>query len=62
MYNGWRWSRCGPRRFGWSLRRSRERVLRAAARVIVSGRRVTMIIGEAFAKSWQRLWPWLERL
>ena len=24
--------------------------------------RVTMIIGEAFAKSWQRLWPWLERL
>ena len=47
---------------GWSLRRFRERVLRAAARVIVSGRRVTMIIGEAFAKSWQRLWPWLERL
>ena len=37
-------------------------VLRAAARVIISGRRVTMIIGEAFAKSWQRLWPWLECL
>ncbi len=47
---------------GWSLRRFRERVLRAAARVIVSGRRLTMIIGEAFAKSWQRLWPQLERL
>ncbi len=47
---------------GWSLRRFRERVLRAAARVVVSGRRVTMIIGEAFARSWQRLWPQLERL
>ena len=46
----------------WSLRRFRERVLRAAARVVVSGRRVTMIIGEAFARSWQPLWPQLERL
>ncbi len=49
-------------REGWSLRRFRERVLRAAARVVVSGRRVTMIIGEAFANFWQRLWPQLERL
>ncbi len=49
-------------REGWSLRRFRERVLRAVARVVVSGRRVTMIIGEAFARSWQRLWPQLERL
>jgi len=47
---------------GWSLRRFRERVLRAAARVVVSGRRVTMIIGEAFAHCWQLLWPQLERL
>ncbi len=47
---------------GWSLRRFRERVLRAAARVVVSGRRVTMIIGEAFANFWQQLWPQLERL
>ncbi len=49
-------------RKGWSLRRFRERVLRAAARVIVSGRRVTMIIGEAFANFWQQLWPQLEHL
>ncbi len=42
---------------GWSLRRFRERVLRAAARVVVSGHRVTMVIGEAFARSWHQLWP-----
>ena len=47
---------------GWSLRRFRERVLRAAARVVVSGRRITMVIGETFARFWQRLWPRLERL
>ncbi len=47
---------------GWSLRRFRERVLRAAARVVVSGRRVIMVIGEAFARYWRRFWPRLERL
>lgn len=47
---------------GWSLRRFRERVLRAAARVVVSGRRITMVIGEAFARFWHRFWPRLERL
>ncbi len=47
---------------GWSLRRFREHVLRAAARVVVSGRRVTMVIGQAFARYWHRLWPRLEHL
>ena len=47
---------------GWSLRRFREHVLRAAARVVVSGRRVTMVIGEAFARFWHQLWPRLECL
>ena len=47
---------------GWSLRRFRERVLRAPARVVVSARRVTMVIGEAFARYWQLFWPCLERL
>lgn len=47
---------------GWSLRRFRERVLRAAARVVVSGRRITMVIGETFARFWHRFWPCLERL
>ena len=47
---------------GWSLRRFCEHVLRAAAWVDVSGRRVTMIIGEAFAKFCHQLWPQLERL
>ncbi len=46
-------SRClmeAATREGWSLRRFRERVLRAAARVVVSGRRVTMIIGEGIVR------------
>ncbi len=47
---------------GWSLRRFRERVLRAAAGSSSSGRRVTMVIGETFARSWQLLWPHLELL
>jgi hypothetical protein len=47
---------------GWSLRRFRERVLRAPGRIFVSGRRVTMVIGEAFARYWRRLVPRLERL
>lgn len=47
---------------GWSLRRFRERVLRAPARVVVSARRVTMVIAEAFARYWQLFWPCLERL
>ena len=45
----------------WSLRRFRERGLRAAARAVISGRRVTMTIGEPFADFWQPLWPQLER-
>ena len=47
---------------GWSLRRFRDRVLRNAARVVVSGRRITMVIGETFARFWHRFWPRLERL
>jgi hypothetical protein len=49
-------------REGWSLRRFRDRVLRTAARVTVSGRRVTMIIGEAAAKLWHPLWRRLDKL
>lgn len=47
---------------GWSLRRFRDHVLRAAARVVISGRRVTLVIGQACARLWHRLWPQLERL
>lgn len=38
---------------GWSLRRLRERVLRVAARVLVHGRRATLVIGR---KLWHALW------
>jgi len=42
---------------GWSLRRVRERVLRVAARVLVHGRRATLVLGETAARLWRVLWP-----
>jgi hypothetical protein len=45
---------------GWSLRRFRERLLKAAARVLLHGRRVTVVIAETAAKYWNALWPSLE--
>jgi hypothetical protein len=44
---------------GWSLMRLRERVLRVAARVLVHGRRATLVIGRASAELWQALWSHL---
>jgi hypothetical protein len=42
---------------GWSLRRLRERVLRAGARLIISGRRMTLTLCTAAAGFWATLWP-----
>ena len=42
---------------GWSLRRLRERVLRAGARLVVSGRRMTLALSSATAPFWSALWP-----
>lgn len=42
---------------GWSLRRLRERVLRAGARLILSGRRMTLALSPAAAPFWAVLWP-----
>ena len=42
---------------GWSLRRLRERVLRAGARLIISGRRMTLTLSAAAAGFWATLWP-----
>ena len=41
---------------GWSLKRLRERVLRIPARVLLHGRRATLVIGEAAAHLWRHLW------
>ena len=46
---------------GWSLRRMHERVLKAAARVLLHGRRVTMVIAETAAVYWNALWPGIEK-
>lgn len=49
-------------RTGWSLRRLRERVLRAGARMVISGRRMTLALSSAAAPFWQVLWPQLAAL
>lgn len=45
---------------GWSLRRFRERLLRAAARVVKQARRLTFIVAWSVAEDWQRLWRKLQ--
>ena len=47
---------------GWSLKRVRERVLKVAARVLVSGRRVTFVIAQTSESLWRSLWQELGRL
>jgi hypothetical protein len=47
---------------GWSLKKVRERVLKAAARILVRSRYVTMVIAPGAAKLWQALWIKLSRL
>jgi hypothetical protein len=44
---------------GWSLLRLRERALRVAARILVHGRRATLVIGKAPATLWLALWAQL---
>ena len=46
---------------GWSLRRFRERLLRAAARVARKARRLTFIVAWSVAGDWQQLWQKLQR-
>ncbi|MBC7138894.1 MAG: IS1380 family transposase [Defluviimonas sp.] len=47
---------------GWSLRRLRERVLRAGARLVISARRMTLALSSAAAPFWAALWPRLMAL
>jgi hypothetical protein len=47
---------------GWSLRRLRERVLRAGARLTISGRQMTLALSSAAAPFWSALWPRLMAL
>jgi hypothetical protein len=47
---------------GWSLRRLRERVLRAGARLTISARRMTLTLSSAAAHYWATLWPAITRL
>ena len=45
---------------GWSLRRFRERLLRAAARVVKQSRRLTFIVAWSVAEDCERLWRKLQ--
>lgn len=47
---------------GWSLRRLRERVLRAGARLVVFARHMTLTLSSSVAPSWAVLWPRLTAL
>jgi len=47
---------------GWSLMKVRERLLKAAARILIHGRYVTMVIAPGVARPWQTLWKKLSRL
>ncbi len=47
---------------GWSLKRLRERVLRVAGRLVLHGRRATLILGAASAQLWTALLSQLGRL
>jgi hypothetical protein len=47
---------------GWSLRRLRERVLRVGARIVLSGRRMTLALSSSAAPFWSLLWPRIDRM
>lgn len=47
---------------GWSLQRVRERILRVAGRVLVHGRRATLVICPASVREWSLLWTRLQQL
>ena len=47
---------------GWSLRRLRERVLRAGARIVLSARRMTLALSSSAAPFWSLLWPRIIRM
>ncbi len=46
----------------WSLRRLRERVLRGGGRLVISARRMTLILAEAVAPFWAAIWPQIQTL
>jgi hypothetical protein len=47
---------------GWSLQRVRERILRVAGRVLVHGRRATLVICPSAVREWSLLWTRLQHL
>ena len=47
---------------GWSLRRLRERVLRAGARIVLLGRRMTLALFNSPAPFWALFWPRIARM
>jgi len=49
-------------RQGWSLGRLREQVLKAGGRLVLGGRRVTVVLSGVGSRYWSELLAWLQRL
>jgi hypothetical protein len=49
-------------RQGWSLGRVREQVLKIGGRLVLGGRRITMILSGGGSRYWAQLLAWLQRL
>jgi len=47
---------------GWSLRRLPERMLHAGARLVLSGRRMTLALSSRAVPFWAVLWPRIDRM
>ena len=47
---------------GWSLQRLREQSLKTAARVLLGGRQVTIVIARSASEIWRRIWQRIIRL
>lgn len=41
---------------GWSVRRTRDQILKVAARVLLHGRRVTLVVAQSAREIWKTLW------
>ena len=47
---------------GWSIRRTREQLLKVSAQVLLHARQVTVVIPESIAGVWERLWQRLSMI
>jgi hypothetical protein len=49
-------------RHGWSIRRVQQKILKTAGRVILHGRRATLVLSKSIIGAWSLLWKEIKRL